>query len=49
LNDFSTNDMCPLCGGRWNGDALAGVWALLWDTSRSATLSGNGFRSALYL
>jgi len=49
LWDFSTADMCPRCGGNWNHGAGAGVWALAWSTSRTASDADVGFRSALYL
>jgi hypothetical protein len=49
LFDFSTNDMCPLCGGNWSSGAGAGVWALLWGSSRPSSSSVVGFRSAYYL
>lgn len=49
LSDFSTDDMCPRCSGRWSSGALAGVWALNWSTSRTSSSGDVGFRSALYL
>jgi len=49
LWDFSTADMCPICGGSWHDGANAGVWALNWSASRTTSGDNVGFRSALYL
>jgi hypothetical protein len=49
LYDYSTADMCPRCGGGWDNSSGAGVWALYWGDSRTASGGYVGFRSALYL
>ena len=49
LWDYSTGDMCPICGGGWGSGSNAGVWAMHWDGSRASSHDGVGFRSALYL
>ena len=49
LNDWSTADMCPACGGTWGNSWHAGVWAMFWSSSRAASFDSVGFRSALYL
>lgn len=49
LYDYSTADMCPLCGGGWGSSSGAGVWSMGWGGSRSGSDVAFGFRSALYL
>lgn len=49
LYDYSTADMCPLCGGDWVDSSNAGVWSLILSLSRASSADNFGFRSALYL
>lgn len=49
LTDWSTADMCPICGGHWSTSSDAGVWAMNWFHSRADSNTLVGFRSALYL
>lgn len=49
LWDYSTGDLCPICGGYWDNSSSAGVWALNLSNSRAVSNVNVGFRSALYL
>jgi hypothetical protein len=49
LNDYSTNELCPLAGGYWHGSSSAGVWALNLSHARGHSDDFVGFRAALYL
>ena len=49
LNDFSTEDMCPIAGGHWYSTSGAGVWALNFGHARGSSAYNVGFRAALYL
>lgn len=49
IADYSTSDMCPVCGGSWSNSSGAGVWSLSLDASRGDTYDRVGFRSAFYL
>jgi hypothetical protein len=49
LNDYSTNELCPIAGGSWTGSSSAGVWALTLSNARGGSDANVGFRAALYL
>jgi hypothetical protein len=49
LNDYSTNELCPIAGGNWGTSSSAGVWALLLSGARGDSYANVGFRAALYL
>jgi hypothetical protein len=49
IYDYSTADMCPLCGGNWSTWSAAGVWLSAFSDSRANSAAYSGFRSALYL
>lgn len=37
--------MCPIAGGNWNNAAIAGVWALNFNNSRTNSNNNVGFRA----
>lgn len=49
LWDYRPNQLCPIAGGNWLSSAVAGVWALNLNATRTNSSSHVGSRSALYL